>query len=310
MSQESHIDQTCAPPFPSDQPLPKLHVTIHTSSWHSDSTTMSLLRLARAVPQRGLHISKPLLAGHLKWQNIRHDKAKNDAKKSKEAHFLASRIEASVKSGGTEGNAQLQTLMEKARKMNVTKKIIENAIKRGTGEVTGEGSAAAQTTYEFMGPNGTAFIIEAETDNKARTIGRVKHAMTKFNANLSPCQYLFQRKGEIVFEPLNGDEQLDDVLEVAIDIGADDVENFNDVDDEYGGARLFRILTDPSELNSVSNSLASRGYKLRDSKSIFHAEDLNQVDFPEDQEKAFGKMIQQLDEISEVTNYYMNIRQL
>lgn len=270
---------------------------------------MSLARLVRTVPQRGFHISASLQAGHSKWQNIRHDKAKNDAKKSKEASFLANRIEASVKSGGTDGNAQLQTLMEKARKMNVTKKIIENAIKRGTGEVSGEASTAASTTYEFMGPLGTAFIVEAQTDNKARTIGLVKHAMAKFNANLSPCQYLFQRKGEIVFEPLKPEEELDDVLEVAIDIGADDVENFNDIDDEYGGAKLFRILTEPSALNEVSNSLAGKGYKLRDSKTIFHAEEDNQVDFPEGVEKSFGKMVDQLDEINEVTNYYMNIRQ-
>lgn len=215
-----------------------------------------------------------------------------------------------MRAGGTDGNAQLQTLMEKARKMNVTKKIIENAVKRGLGEVSGEASAASSMTYEFMGPNGTAFIVEAQTDNKARTIGLVKHAMTKFNANLSPCQYLFQRKGEIVFDPLTPEEELDDVLEVAIDIGADDVENFNDTEDEYNGARLFRILTEPSALNEVSNALAAKGYKLRDSKTIYQAETDNQVDFPEGLEKSYGKMTEHLDEISEVTNYFSNIRQL
>lgn len=270
---------------------------------------MSLARFGRLIPQRGFQISASLNAGHSKWQNIRHDKAKNDAKKSKEAHFLATRITASVKAGGTDGNAQLQTLVEKARKMNVTKKIIENAIKRGTGEVSGEASTTASMTYEFMGPHGTAFIVEAETDNKARTIGLVKHAMAKFNANLSPCQYLFQRKGEIIFDPLTPEEELDDVLEVAIDIGADDVENYSDIDDEYNGAKLFRILTEPSALNEVSNSLAAKGYKLRDSKTIYHADKDNEVDFPEDLEKSFDKMLDQLDEISEVTNYYMNVRQ-
>lgn len=220
---------------------------------------------------------------------------------------MATRITASVKAGGVDGNAQLATLMEKARRMNITKKIIEGAIKRGTGELAPEATALSSTVYEFMGPNGTAFIVEAQTDNKSRTIGLVKNAMSKFSANLSLCQYMFQRKGEIVFDPALPEQEVDDLLDTAIDVGAEDVEEYNDIDDEYQGARLFRILTDPSTLNEVSNSLAAKGYKLRDCKTIYEAEAESMVDFPEN-EKAFGKMIDQLDDISEVTNYYTNIR--
>lgn len=270
-----------------------------------------LLKAERHLPRslRSIHTTPVVFAGHSKWQNIRHDKAKNDAKKSKEAYAMATRITTSVKTGGVEGNAQLLTLMEKAKKLNVTKKIIENAVKRGTGELTNDGAQTSEVTYEFMGPGGVAFIVEANTDNKNRTVGLVKHAMSKFSASMSPCQYMFQRKGEIIFDPVSESEELDDVLEVAIDIGAEDVEEFNDVEGEYNGEKLFRIITDPSELNAVSNNLSAEGYKLRDSKTVFIADTDTQVDYPEDQEKALSKCMELLDEVSEVTNYYSNIRE-
>lgn len=268
----------------------------------------SLPRRALKSNFRAFSSSSIIGAGHSKWQNIRHDKAKNDAKKSKEAYAMATRITTSVKTGGVEGNAQLITLMEKAKKLNVTKKIIENAIKRGTGELTQDGVNTAEVTYEFMGPGGVAFIVEADTDNKSRTIGLVKHAMSKFNASLSPCNYMFQRKGEIIFEPLKEDEELDELLEVAIEVGAEDVEEFKDPEGDYNGEKLFRIVTEPSDLHNVSNKLSSMGYKLRDSKAVFIADADNQVDFPEEHEKALNKCLELLDEVSEVTNYYSNIR--
>ncbi|KAM9903162.1 hypothetical protein OXX79_003528 [Metschnikowia pulcherrima] len=258
--------------------------------------------------QRFLQTSSSLLAGHSKWQNIRHDKAKNDAKRSKEAFFMATRITASVKSGGVDGNAQLATIIEKARKANITKKIIDNAIKRGTGEATGGATQTFDVMYEFMGPGGVAFIVEANTDNKTRTIGLVKHAMSKFNAALSPCQYIFQRKGEIVFEPQTADETFDEIFEAAIDVGAEDVVEFEDTENEYDGEKLYKIITDPGELNAVSNSLSQKGYKLKDSKTTFIADADNEVDFPEGLEKSMAKCLELLDDTAEVTNYYTNIR--
>lgn len=221
---------------------------------------------------------------------------------------MATRITTSVKIGGVEGNAQLVTLMEKAKKLNVTKKIIENAVKRGTGELSNDGQVTSEVTYEFMGPGGVAFIVEADTDNKNRTIGLVKHAMSKFSASLSPCNYMFQRKGEIIFEPAQGNEGLDEMLEVAIDVGAEDVEEFKDQDGDYNGEKLFRIITETSELYGVSNKLSEKGYKLRDSKTLFIADTDNQVEFPEEHEKGLNKCLELLDDISEVTNYYSNIR--
>lgn len=255
---------------------------------------------------RNIHSTSIAFAGHSKWANIRHDKAKNDAKRSKEASMLASKIETSVRIGGVEANAQLDTLVEKAKKLNVTKKIIESAIKRGTGEVSHDGPATSEVQYEFVGPGGVAFIITATTDNKARTVSLVKSTMKEFNASLSPCQYLFQRKGEIVFE---SEETLDDIFEVAIDIGAEDVEEFVDEEKEYDSEKLFKVVTDPSDLFVVSNELVKRGYKLMEATTNFVADKENEVEFPEEYQKGFRKAMEGLENITEVEEYWTNIKE-
>lgn len=247
-------------------------------------------------------------AGHSKWQNIRHDKAKNDAKKSRDASILAARIEASVKLGGADANAQLETLVEKAKKLNIGKKIIENAIKRGLGEIELDGPVKQEVLYEFIGPAGVAFIVVANTDNKARTVAKVKMAMSRFNASLSPCGYLFNRKGEIIFQSLNEADTLDDVLEVAIDIGAEDVEAFEDVDEEYQETNLFRLITEPNDVHGIANELAKLNYKLKDVKTGFIAELDNEVEFPEDSLKGFNRCMEELDTIPELVDYYSNIK--
>ncbi|KAK6457128.1 transcriptional regulator TACO1-like protein [Scheffersomyces xylosifermentans] len=271
----------------------------------------AIFRRSNLIPRftRNLHSTSTLLAGHSKWANIRHDKAKNDAKKSKEAYAIATKIEASVRSGGADANAQLDTLVEKAKKLNVTKKIIENAIKRGLGELSVDGPSLTEVQYEFVGPGGVAIIITANTDNKARTVMLCKTAMSKFNANMSPCSYLFQKKGEIIFSPLNAEETLDDVLEVAIEIGAEDVEEFKDYEDEYPGEKLFRIITEATELNAVSNNLSKLGYKLKDAKTSLIADADNEVPFPEEYAKSFNRAISELDAVAEVSEYYTNIKE-
>lgn len=258
------------------------------------------------VAPRFIHSSTVVLAGHSKWANIRHDKAKNDAKRSKEASMLASKIETSVRIGGVESNAQLDTLVEKAKKLNVTKKIIESAIKRGTGEVSHDGPVTAEVQYEFVGPGGVAFIITANTDNKARTVSLVKSTMKEFNASLSPCQYLFQRKGEIVFE---SEESLDDVFEVTIEVGAEDVEEYVDEEKEYDSDKLFKVITAPADLFVISNELVRRGYKLKEATTNYIADVENLVDFPEEYQKGFKKAMEGLENIAEVEEYWTNIKE-
>lgn len=271
-----------------------------------------LTKFRNSVPivQRfGIHTSSLILAGHSKWANIRHDKAKNDAKRAKESYQMAARISSCVRQSGVDGNAQLVTLIEKAKKLNCTKKIIDNAIKRGNGESTGDNVQTFDTMYEFMGPGAVAFIVEANTDNKTRTIALVKNAMSKFNASIGGCLYLFQKKGWVIFQPKDESETLDDIFEVAIDVGAEDVEEFRDSENEYPGETLYRVFAEPGETGPLSNKLAERGYKLKDVITGYIPDPESTVDFPEEHAKGFQKAINLLDEIQEVTNYYTNIKE-
>ncbi|CAK9440255.1 uncharacterized protein LODBEIA_P43550 [Lodderomyces beijingensis] len=246
-------------------------------------------------------------AGHSKWANIRHDKAKNDAKRSKEAAFISSRIESSVRHGGKEGNANLESLIDKAKKLNVPKQVIQSAIKRGTGEIAA-GTEQSEVTYEFMGPGGVALMVSALTDNKARTVMRVKNALAYFDASMSSCNYMFTKKGEIVFEPLQKEEDFDQVFETAIEIGAEDIEEV-ELDESNASARgkLFRLICADSDLHSICNQLSNKGYKLVESSVRFVAEAENQVEFPEANSKGFLRALDNLDQTPEVTDYFTNI---
>lgn len=249
-------------------------------------------------------------AGHSKWANIRHDKAKNDAKKSKEATLIATKIESCVRIGGKEANASLDQLLEKAKKLNVSKQVVSNAIKRGAGELNDGSANQAEVTYEFMGPGGVAVIVSAITDNKARTVMRVKSAMAYFQASLSPCNFMFEKKGEILIEPkTEANETFDDVFEVALDLGAEDFEEVEFPDEFIPDKKykFYRIVCDPLEIHRIGNELSAKGYKLHESAVRYLANKDGEVLFPDEYSKGFYRAIDNLDQTPEVLDYYTNI---
>lgn len=256
---------------------------------------------------RQICASTYVCAGHSKWANIRHDKAKNDARRLKQATLLLSRIEASVRAGGIDANAQLDTFIDQAKKLNVPKKIIELAISRGQGESASDGPVCSAATYEFVGPGGILFLVAAVTDNKARTILRVKSAMKEFGANMSPCLYMFERMGEVIFMGKTATESLDDIMEVAIEVEAEDVDAFEDEDAQYGECAhpLFRIRTMPEDVFKVLNALRDMGYELKDSLTTYISQG-DSIAVPEDSLKLFKKAIDGLDSCQEVTEWWTN----
>ncbi|EGW33391.1 uncharacterized protein SPAPADRAFT_136980 [Spathaspora passalidarum NRRL Y-27907] len=244
-------------------------------------------------------------AGHSKWANIKHDKAKNDAKKSKEAYHLSHRIESAVRQGGKENNPTLDMFVEKAKKLNVSKAVIEKAIKRGAGEMVSDGPALSDVVYELMGPGGVAFVVQASTDNKSRTVSQVRNALAEFSATASPCMYMFEKKGEVVFLPkADANESFDDVFEVALDIGAEDVEEVEI--DNIKMPLVYRLLCDQTEINNIVKELGSRGYQIQNSSIRYIANSDSRVPYPENN-KGFDKAIDALDDVRDVVDYYTNI---
>ena len=193
------------------------------------------------------------MSGHSKWSTIKRKKGAADAKRGKIFTKLIREIATAARMGGGEpdANPRLRLAIEKARQANMPKDNIERAIKKGTG--AGEGEAYEEVVYEGYGPGGTAIFIETLTDNKNRTVGEVRHVLTKHGGNLgaSGCvAYLFEKKGLISFD-LEGIDA-DALLETALEAGADDVVESED---------LVEVVTTPADFEAVSGALAGAGFE-------------------------------------------------
>ena len=193
------------------------------------------------------------MSGHSKWSTIKRKKGAADAKRGKLFTKLIRELSAAARLGGPEpdGNPRLRLAIEKARGANMPKDNIERAIKKGSGG--GDGEVFEQVIYEGYGPGGTAILLEALTDNKNRTVGEVRHVLTRFGGNLgaSGCvSYLFEKRGRIVLqgERVSGDA----VLEAALEAGADDVIESDDA---------TVVVTSSHQFEAVRDALAASGFE-------------------------------------------------
>src|SRR3954465_4339401 len=169
------------------------------------------------------------MAGHSKWANIKHRKAAADAKKGKVFTRLIKEITVAARLGGggdPDMNPRLRLAMDKARVANMTKDSVQNAIKRGTGQL--EGVSYEEARYEGYGPGGAAVLVDCLTDNRTRTVAEGRHAFSKNGGNLGSdgsVAYLFKHCGQFIFAPGTSE---DAVMEAALDAGAEDVMKHDD----------------------------------------------------------------------------------
>lgn len=219
--------------------------------------------------------------------------------------------------GGTDPgmNFRLATAIDNANKANVPKKIIESAIKRGSGEGSGSGSGAQSemAVYEGMGPGGVAFVVEALTDNKNRTVGQVKAAFSKVSGVLSPSAYLFTKRGWVEVIPKVEGQTLDDAFEDLIDLGAEDLEQIENESSPGAAANeskyLFVVYTSVQDTAKVAQSLKDEGYGIKD-LGIEYApnEDTMVTSLDNVQQTAFDKLCNSLDDIDDVVEIYTNLK--
>ncbi len=186
------------------------------------------------------------MAGHSKWANIQHRKGRQDATRSKLFSKLSREITVAAKMGDPdpEKNPRLRLAVKEAKSNSVPKDVIERAITKAVG---GDSESLEEVRYEGYGPSGVAVIVEALTDNRNRTASFVRSTFGKLGGNLAETgavSFMFERKGEIVFSPEVGDEDL--VFELAIDAGAEDVETSDD---------NHVIYTSDTDLASVSTEM-------------------------------------------------------
>jgi YebC/PmpR family DNA-binding regulatory protein len=193
------------------------------------------------------------MAGHSKWANIKHRKAAADAKKGKVFTRLIKEITVAAKLGGgdPDSNPRLRLAMDKAREANMAKDSVQNAIKRGTGQL--EGVTYEEVRYEGYGPGGAAVIVDCLTDNRTRTVAEVRHAFTKNGGNLGSdgsVAFLFKHCGQFVFAPGASEDK---VMEVALEAGAEDV-----VANDDGS---IEVLSAPNDFHAVKAALERAGLK-------------------------------------------------
>ncbi len=191
------------------------------------------------------------MSGHSKWATIKRKKGAVDAKRGKIFTKLIREIATGARVGGGDpgANPRLRLAIEKARGANMPKDNIERAIKKGIGATGTE--SYEEVVYEGYGPGGTAIYVEVLTDNRNRTVGELRHVLTKYGGSLgsSGCvAYLFSKKGVLHFDRQGLD--VDTLLEAALDAGAEDAS-----ESDSG----VEVTTAPGDFEAVKGALAARG---------------------------------------------------
>ena len=196
------------------------------------------------------------MSGHSKFANIKHKKEKNDAAKGKIFTIIGREIAVAVKEGGPDpaNNSRLRDVIAKAKANNMPNDTIDRGIKKAAGDANSVNYE--YVSYEGYGPNGTAIIVDALTDNKNRTAANVRNAFTKGKGNVGTpgcVSYMFDKKGQIIIDKENCDMDADDLMMAALDAGAED---FNEEEDS------FEFITDPDSFSEVRQALEEAGIEM------------------------------------------------
>ncbi len=238
------------------------------------------------------------MAGHSKWANIKHRKARQDAKKGKLFTKMIRALVVSAKTGGgnVEDNPSLRTAVDKALNVNMTREMIDRAIKRGVGADSSD--HMDEITYEGYAIAGVAVLVECLTDNRNRTVSEVRHAFTKNQGNLGTdgsVSYLFKRTGQLLFEADLNEDQL---IDAALNSGAEDV-IYNESE------QVFEVLTDWADLMSVKDTLQTT-YQLSSVSASVVMRAATNISLNADQTVQVLKLIDQLEDSDDVQNVFTN----
>ncbi len=197
------------------------------------------------------------MAGHSKWAQIKRKKAVTDARRGKLWTKLLKEITVAARLGGSDpdGDPRLRVAIQEAKAANVPNQNIERAVLKGTGEL--EGGNLDEMSYEGYGPGGVAILVEVLTDNKNRTVSELRHLLNKYGGNLGEngcVAWIFDQRGFITVDRESVDE--DELMELALEAGADDFVVETDVYEVYSAADDFLTLRDELKQQGVPISSA------------------------------------------------------
>ena len=240
------------------------------------------------------------MSGHSKFANIKHKKEKNDAAKGKIFTKIGREIAVAVKEGGgpdPASNSRLRDAIAKAKSNTMPNDNIERSIKKAAGE--GSQDNYERITYEGYGPNGTAIIVEALTDNRNRTASNVRSAFTKGKGSIgtSGCvSFMFDKKGQIIIDKEECEMDADELMMLALDAGAED---FNEEEDSY------EVLTAPDDFSAVREAIENAGAPIAEAQVAMIPQ--TYVDLTDEQAlKDLQRTLDLLDEDDDVTDVWTN----
>lgn len=239
------------------------------------------------------------MSGHSKFANIKHKKEKNDAAKGKIFTIIGREIAVAVKEGGADpdNNSKLRDVIAKAKANNMPNDTIERGIKKAAGDANSVDYVSV--TYEGYGPNGSAIIVDALTDNKNRTAANVRNAFTKGGGNVGAqgcVSFMFDKKGQIIIDKEDYSGEADDLMMMALDAGAED---FAEEDDS------FEVTTSPEDFSSVREELEKEGIKMVSAEVTMIPQ--NYVSLTDEEDiKKMNRILDLLDEDDDVQAVYHN----
>ncbi len=239
------------------------------------------------------------MSGHSKFANIKHKKEKNDAAKGKIFTIIGREIAVAVKEGGADpaNNSRLRDVIAKAKANNMPNDTIDRGIKKAAGDANSVNYVAV--SYEGYGPNGTAIIVDALTDNKNRTASNVRNAFTKGGGNVGTqgcVSFMFDKKGQIIIDKEECDMDADEIMMIALDAGAED---FADEEDSY------EIITDPDNFSVVREALEKANIAMASAEVTMIPQ--NYVELSDENDiKKMNRILDLLDEDDDVQAVYHN----
>ena len=239
------------------------------------------------------------MSGHSKFANIKHKKEKNDAARGKIFTIIGREIAVAVKEGGADpnNNSKLRDVIAKAKANNMPNDTIERGIKKAAGDANSVNYVSI--THEGYGPNGTAIIVDALTDNKNRTASNVRNAFTKGGGNVGTTgcvSFMFDQKGQIIVAKEDCDMDADDLMMIALDAGAED---FVDEEDSY------EILTAPDDFSAVREALENEKIIMASAEVTMVPQTYVELTNEEDIKK-MNRILDLLDEDDDVQAVYHN----
>lgn len=237
------------------------------------------------------------MAGHSKWANIQHRKGRQDEKRGAAFSKLAKEITVAAKMGGGDAtfNPRLRMAVDKAKGVNMPKDKIENAIKKGTGEL--EGVEYIEIRYEGYGIAGAAVMVDCLTDNKTRTVADVRHAFSKHGGNMGTdgcVAFQFKHCGQMLFAPGTDETAL---MDAAIEAGAEDVLTHDDASVE--------VLTAPADFLAVKEALEAAGFKPEFGEVTMKPE--NETELMGDEAVKMQKLLDALENLDDVQAVYTSV---